>query len=483
MDGGDVVNRLCSSGLQAIVTGAQQIMLGDCDSRVGGGVEVMSKGAYLMTALRNGARIGRHQGARRHDRRPDRPFGVGHMGITAENLVPSTASPVSSRTHWRSSRTAAPPPPSPGPLQEPDRPDHVKQTKKGDVVFDTDEHVKPAPRWNRWAAQAGVQEGRRHGHRRQRLGHQRRRCVLRAGRRRRGRQGRPEAHRPHGQLRRGRRAERRDGRRPDPGLASLAEEGRSVGQPDGRGGKQRAFAAQAIAVSRGLELDPPRPTPTAAPSPWATRIGCSGAFIATKAVGEVAAHRRPLRAGDHVHRRRARHCGGVRAAAKPTGLASRPGRPSGPPFHGRDSAGRPSGVHFARSHAPAPASKRSSTGSPPESPLPRLHGATLLLLARTASCSTGPVAPVTAPATPRRHATAPRPRLAVFIAVDGLPMRQVTSFRDQFARRLCSLPRPRHLVRRRALRPRLTPSPPPAMLYHADRCLPAPHRHHRQRMA
>jgi acetyl-CoA C-acetyltransferase len=41
------VNRLCSSGLQGIVTTAQNILLGDCDYGVGGGVEVMSRGAYL----------------------------------------------------------------------------------------------------------------------------------------------------------------------------------------------------------------------------------------------------------------------------------------------------------------------------------------------------------------------------------------------------------------------------------------------------
>jgi acetyl-CoA C-acetyltransferase len=40
------VNRLCSSGLQGIVTSAQQIMLGDCDYAIGGGVEVMSRGLY-----------------------------------------------------------------------------------------------------------------------------------------------------------------------------------------------------------------------------------------------------------------------------------------------------------------------------------------------------------------------------------------------------------------------------------------------------
>ncbi len=43
------VNRLCSSGLQAIVTTAQNILLGDCDFGIGGGVEVMSRGAYIST--------------------------------------------------------------------------------------------------------------------------------------------------------------------------------------------------------------------------------------------------------------------------------------------------------------------------------------------------------------------------------------------------------------------------------------------------
>ena len=52
------VNRLCSSGLQGIVTSAQNVMLGDCDYAVGGGVEVMSRGAYLSAAMRSGARMG-----------------------------------------------------------------------------------------------------------------------------------------------------------------------------------------------------------------------------------------------------------------------------------------------------------------------------------------------------------------------------------------------------------------------------------------
>ena len=52
------VNRLCSSGLQGIVTTAQNILLGDCDYGVGGGVETMSRADYLATAMRTGARTG-----------------------------------------------------------------------------------------------------------------------------------------------------------------------------------------------------------------------------------------------------------------------------------------------------------------------------------------------------------------------------------------------------------------------------------------
>ncbi|MCX8517095.1 MAG: beta-ketoacyl synthase N-terminal-like domain-containing protein, partial [Rhodoferax sp.] len=81
------LNRLCSSGLQAIVTTAQNILLGDCDYGIGGGVEVMSRGAYLSTALRNGARMGDSKMVDSMVATLTDPFGVGHMGVTAENLV------------------------------------------------------------------------------------------------------------------------------------------------------------------------------------------------------------------------------------------------------------------------------------------------------------------------------------------------------------------------------------------------------------
>jgi acetyl-CoA C-acetyltransferase len=81
------VNRLCGSGLQAIISAAQTIMLGDADLAIGGGAESMSRGGYLLPAERWGARLGDGKvldmvvGAL-HD-----PFGHGHMGITAENIA------------------------------------------------------------------------------------------------------------------------------------------------------------------------------------------------------------------------------------------------------------------------------------------------------------------------------------------------------------------------------------------------------------
>jgi acetyl-CoA C-acetyltransferase len=81
------VNRLCGSGLQAIVSATQLISLGDCDTALAGGVEVMSRGPYSLPAQRWGARMGDSAvvdmmvGAL-HD-----PFGIGHMGITAENIA------------------------------------------------------------------------------------------------------------------------------------------------------------------------------------------------------------------------------------------------------------------------------------------------------------------------------------------------------------------------------------------------------------
>jgi len=81
------VNRLCGSGLQAIVSAAQHILLGDTDTVVGGGAESMSRAAYMLPAGRWGQRMGDGAVVDAMNGALHDPFGHGHMGITAENIA------------------------------------------------------------------------------------------------------------------------------------------------------------------------------------------------------------------------------------------------------------------------------------------------------------------------------------------------------------------------------------------------------------
>ena len=136
------VSRLCASGLQGIVTTAQNILLGDADYGIGGGVEVMSKAAYLLPALRSGARMGDTKAIDSMVAVLTDPFGVGHMGITAENLAAKHGITREEQDAFavESQRRAAAAIDA-GYFKSQIFP-IVKQTRKGDVVFDTDEHLK-----------------------------------------------------------------------------------------------------------------------------------------------------------------------------------------------------------------------------------------------------------------------------------------------------------------------------------------------------
>jgi acetyl-CoA C-acetyltransferase len=81
------VNRLCGSGVQAIVSAAQSIMLGDAAIAVAGGAEVMSRAPHLLQAARFGHRIGNVEAADHLTGILTDPFGNGIMGITAENVA------------------------------------------------------------------------------------------------------------------------------------------------------------------------------------------------------------------------------------------------------------------------------------------------------------------------------------------------------------------------------------------------------------
>ena len=104
------VNRLCGSGLQAIVSAAQAIRLGDCDVAVAGGAESMSRGQYWLPGMRwgqrmrDGAVVDAMVGALTD------PFDACHMAITAENVATDYASPGTSRMRSPPRATGARPP-------------------------------------------------------------------------------------------------------------------------------------------------------------------------------------------------------------------------------------------------------------------------------------------------------------------------------------------------------------------------------------
>jgi acetyl-CoA C-acetyltransferase len=136
------VNRLCGSGLQAIVSAAQSILLGDCEVAVGAGAESMSRGAYLSTSNRWGARMGDvkmldYMLGALHDPRLHI-----HMGITAENVAARhEISREQQDAYATQSQQRAAAAIAAGVFKEQIVPVELK-TRKGVVLFDTDEGVK-----------------------------------------------------------------------------------------------------------------------------------------------------------------------------------------------------------------------------------------------------------------------------------------------------------------------------------------------------
>ncbi|PLX73958.1 MAG: acetyl-CoA C-acyltransferase [Azoarcus sp.] len=136
------VNRLCGSAQQAVVNSAQAILLGDADFAIGGGVEVMSRGAYLMPALRSGARMGDTKAIDAMVAVLTDPFGVGHMGITAENLASKwDISREDQDAFALESQNRAAAAIAEGRFKSQIVP-ITFETRKGTVVFDTDEHPR-----------------------------------------------------------------------------------------------------------------------------------------------------------------------------------------------------------------------------------------------------------------------------------------------------------------------------------------------------
>jgi acetyl-CoA C-acetyltransferase len=136
------LNRLCGSGLQAIVSASQYIMLGDIDAAVGGGAESMSRGAYANTTQRWGARMGDAKTIDMMVGALTDPFDTVHMGITAENVATKCGitreqqDTFAVESHRRAIAALAE-----GRFKSQILPIELK-TKKGPVAFDTDEHAR-----------------------------------------------------------------------------------------------------------------------------------------------------------------------------------------------------------------------------------------------------------------------------------------------------------------------------------------------------
>ena len=137
------VNRLCGSGLQAIVTAAQTIMLGDADAAVAGGAESMSRSPYISHSLRWGARMNDTALVDMLVGALNDPFDDCHMGVTAENLAERYSvsrdeqDALAVRSHQRAGNAIAR-----GHFKAQITPVEVR-VKRDTVQFDTDETVRP----------------------------------------------------------------------------------------------------------------------------------------------------------------------------------------------------------------------------------------------------------------------------------------------------------------------------------------------------
>ena len=137
------LNRLCGTGLQAIVSAAQAIKLGDCDVAVAGGSESMSRGQYWLPAMRWGQRMQDGKVVDAMVGALTDPFDDCHMGVTAENVAQDFGvsredqDALAAESHRRAAAAAAA-----GYFKEQITPVEVKG-RKGTVTVDTDEHIRP----------------------------------------------------------------------------------------------------------------------------------------------------------------------------------------------------------------------------------------------------------------------------------------------------------------------------------------------------
>lgn len=136
------LNRLCGSGVQAIITAAQMVQLGECAIAAAGGAESMSRAPHMLPALRNGSRMADATAIDMLLAALQDPFGAGHMGVTAENVAKlhgigrPTQDAAAAESHRRAVAAIA------GGHFEKQIVAVELKSRKGASIFDTDEHPR-----------------------------------------------------------------------------------------------------------------------------------------------------------------------------------------------------------------------------------------------------------------------------------------------------------------------------------------------------
>ncbi|CAO3432385.1 acetyl-CoA C-acyltransferase family protein [Azospirillum endophyticum] len=281
------VNRLCGSGLQAIVSAAQSIALGDCEVAIGGGAESMSRGPYFVPSARWGTRLGDgalvdYMNGILHD-----PWQKIHMGVTAENVAArygidrEAQDALAVESQRRAAHAIAE-----GRFKDQIVPVEIA-SRKGTIVFDTDEHVrgdvtpeglaKMKPVFKKdGSVTAGNASGLNDGAA----------AVVLADARRAEALGLKPLARLVGYAHAGVEPDYM-GIGPIPATRKLLERtGLSVGDLDVIESNE-AFAAQACAVIRELDFDPAKVNPNGSGISLGHPVGATGAIITVKAIHEL----------------------------------------------------------------------------------------------------------------------------------------------------------------------------------------------------
>ncbi|WP_018714935.1 beta-ketothiolase BktB [Brachymonas chironomi] len=282
------VNRLCGSGLQAIVSASQSILLGDCDVAIGGGAENMSRAPYAALTARWGARMGDTKmvdmmvGAL-HD-----PFQTIHMGVTAENVAKDfnitreDQDALALESHQRAEKAWAE-----GRFKDQIVPVTIKG-RKGDVVFEQDEHFRTGAKIEDFQKMKPVfvkENGTVTAANASGINDAAAAVVLMDGEAAKARGAKPLA-RLVGYAHAG--VEPRImGIGPVPASNLVLKKlGLTINDMDVIEANE-AFAAQACAVTRGLNADPAKVNPNGSGISLGHPIGATGAVITVKAIHEL----------------------------------------------------------------------------------------------------------------------------------------------------------------------------------------------------